>query len=497
MVDITDFSFTKLLPKKKHKVGFSLEKTGSDGVSSYMEQHTDKCILQERDGIAKQVEMMLFTLDLAKEKIVVERFGNSFKTLNISKYKIPDEAWDSGSPIEYLKRLVIKNLGLEGVLPPVNGSNKDGELSEHTKSGITKEDDKQFELPFNKAGNKFSGTITLLINEPNEGLYNLYFHNCQSASTTPSKIAMKLRIIERNDNTFLSAGEIPLPTIYGVISTLFFIAGCVYIVVLRSTREWTFKIHYLMVVVVFLKSFSLVFHSVNYYYIGKDGQRMESWAVLFYITHLLKGALMFTCIVLIGTGFFFVKQVLSTKEKRIFMIVIPLQILANVASIMIDSTEEGKAQYKTWNQIFILVDLICCGTVLFPVVWSIRHLQEAAKTDGKAAISLAKLKLFRHFYVMIVCYIYFTRIIVYLIKITVPFKYVWLDPLCTELAALAFFIVTGYKFRPASSNPYLHVPSDDELDDIEMNEISMQSGIADGLVRVNPKSRKTEENHST
>ena len=92
-------------------------------------------------------------------RIVVERFGKSFKTLNISKYKIPDEAWDSGSPIEYLKRLVIKKLGLEGVLPVVNGSQKDGEHSEHNKSGVIKEDDKQFELPFNKAGNKFSGTV--------------------------------------------------------------------------------------------------------------------------------------------------------------------------------------------------------------------------------------------------------------------------------------------------------------------------------------------------
>ena len=52
--------------------------------------------------------------------------------------------------------------------------------------------------------------------------------------------------------------------------------------------------------------------------------------------------------------------------------------------------------------------------------WNIS--QEASQTDGKAAISLEKLKLFRHFYIMVVCYVYFTRIIVYLLRITVPFQ---------------------------------------------------------------------------
>ena len=36
-------------------------------------------------------------------------------------------------------------------------------------------------------------------------------------------------------------------------------------------------------------------------------------------------------------------------------------------------------------------------------------MKDASSTDGKAAVSLEKLKLFRHFYIMVVCYVYFTR----------------------------------------------------------------------------------------
>lgn len=44
----------------------------------------------------------------------------------------------------------------------------------------------------------------------------------------------------------------------------------------------------------------------------------------------LKGALLFITLALIGTGWAFVKYILSDKEKKIFMIVIPLQVLAHV-----------------------------------------------------------------------------------------------------------------------------------------------------------------------
>ncbi len=49
-----------------------------------------------------------------------------------------------------------------------------------------------------------------------------------------------------------------------------------------------------------------------------------------------------------------------------------LQVLANVAYIIIEESEEGEARHVWWKDIFILVDLLCCGAILFPVVWSIR-----------------------------------------------------------------------------------------------------------------------------
>lgn len=248
-----------------------------------------------------------------------------------------------------------------------------------------------------------------------EGLYNVYFHACPNYDPDINKnyyLAFNADIEENNNGNYLSATEMPLPVLYFMMSLLFFLSGLFWVYALRRSKHPVFKIHYLMGALVFLKSLSLMFHSINFHFIEIKGQHVEAWAILYYITHLLKGAVLFITIVLIGTGWTFIKHILSDKDKKIFMIVIPLQVLANVAEIIIEESEEGSLEHSTWRDIFILVDLLCCAAILFPVVWSIRHLQEASATDGKALVNLKKLKLFRQFYIMIVCYIYFTRIIV-------------------------------------------------------------------------------------
>lgn len=64
----------------------------------------------------------------------------------------------------------------------------------------------------------------------------------------------------------------------------------------------------------------------------------------------------------------------------------------------------------------------------------------------------------------------FTRIIVYLLKATVPFQYVWLDEMFKESATYIFYALTAYKFRPVPiQNSYFAEDSDDDQDDeVEM-----------------------------
>ena len=113
------------------------------------------------------------------------------------------------------------------------------------------------------------------------------------------------------------------------------------------------------------------------------------------------------------------------------------------------------------NLIFVIAFTGFYSAILFPIVWSIRHLRQAAEVDGKAQVNLHKLQLFRQFYVMVVAYIYFTRIVVFLLEATIPFYMLWLGPSFSELATFAFYIFTGYKFRPALDNPYLSIDWDE------------------------------------
>nr|XP_033183222.1 protein GPR107 isoform X3 [Bombus vancouverensis nearcticus] len=488
------FKCIAIIRQQNVNFGFTLDRTLTDAMNPYLDSHWERCVLEDISSVRPDFDqrndsaVIYFTMDLKNNLLkincsrnlhiahIYKDFSNVF-LIRESRDSFPPRFSDNG-------------------LPGNERTNIEDESETGSDGNICSDQTTPFAMTVQTVkGEKYYNTSfsMYIASAEEEGLYSLYFHNCPNYKYD-SQVAFDftIQISEINNGNFLSAGEMPLPALYFMMALLFFLSGCFWVFILKKSKHPVFKIHYLMAVLVYLKSMSLLFHGINYHFIQTKGEHVAAWAILYYITHLLKGAVLFITIVLIGTGWTFIKHILADKDKKLFMIAIPLQVLANVAEIIIEESEEGDIEYRTWRDVFILVDLLCCGAIIFPVVWSIKHVEEAAHIDGKAAINLRKLKLFKHFYIMIFSYIYFTRIIVYLLKITVPFQYEWLDEMFREMFTYVFFVLTGYKFRAASANPYFTLTNDetaqadedDEMDVVLFSSVSGGSGVTEGLSKV-------------
>ena len=59
-----------------------------------------------------------------------------------------------------------------------------------------------------------------------------------------------------------------------------------------------------------------------------------------------------------------------------------------------------------------------------------------------------------------------------------------------EMSTLVFFVMTGYKFRPASNNPYFAVASEDDMEEVLVGSNSL---LEQATVRKSYKMEDYEE----
>ncbi|KAJ0028892.1 hypothetical protein Pint_35511 [Pistacia integerrima] len=298
------------------------------------------------------------------------------------------------------------------------------------------------------------------VTAPNE--YSLFFANCAPETQVTMNVRTEIYNLDRDGSRdYLSAGLTQLPSLFFFFSFLYVAFVGIWIYVCVTNKRSVHRIHLLMAGLLLMKALNLICAGEDKHFVKVSGTP-HGWDVLFYIFQFLRVVLLFTVIVLIGTGWSFLKPFLQEREKKVLMIVIPLQVLANVASIVIGETGPFIKDWVTWNQVFLLVDIICCCAIIFPIVWSIRSLRETSKTDGKAARNLAKLTLFRQFYIVVIGYLYFTRIVVFALKTIAAYKYQWVSNAAEETASLVFYMVIFYMFRPVERNEYFVLDEEEE-----------------------------------
>ncbi|BAF15186.1 protein CANDIDATE G-PROTEIN COUPLED RECEPTOR 7 [Oryza sativa Japonica Group] len=305
------------------------------------------------------------------------------------------------------------------------------------------------------------GSVTI----DDDDQYTVLFSSCQDGVEVTMEVRTEMYNVRpgggRGVREYLPVGLLPLPGIFAAASAVYFVFLGAWAWACARHRATAGQIHAVMGALLLFKALKLACAAEDAWYVERTGTP-HGWDVAFYVFGFFKGVLLFTVIVLIGTGWSFLKPYLQEREKKVLMIVIPLQVVENIASAVIGETGPAGRDWLAWNQIFLLVDVICCCAVFFPIIWSIRNLREASKTDGKAARNLKKLTLFKQFYLVVVGYLYFTRIAVSAFAAVLSYRYQWVVTVAMEAASLAFYIFVFYNFKPVENNPYLYVGEDEE-----------------------------------
>ncbi|KAJ9448693.1 hypothetical protein DIPPA_30420 [Diplonema papillatum] len=294
------------------------------------------------------------------------------------------------------------------------------------------------------------------------GLYAIFFYNCKKFNNetvevrhVPVSYDVRVTLYNTEPLTrtkdYLSYGKRYLPQVYGLFTGIFAVALVVWGKLVRDSSEHVHRIHHLMALLLVFKILSLFGECMRQYFISTTGVT-SGWTYFYYSFLTLKGTTLFLVILLIGTGWSLVKPFLSERERKIMLAIVPLQVLLHVTLAAIEEMSEGDAAWTSWKALLLLLDMTCCMAILIPLIGSIKMVAETRGADGKVEEIMGRHKQFTTFYLLAMIYIYATRIFLPLIETMLPFSHTWVSPCLAEVAALAFYTSTGWRFRPSAKH---------------------------------------------
>jgi len=295
--------------------------------------------------------------------------------------------------------------------------------------------------------------ITQTISTP--GNYHLYFVNCARGA----EVSFKLKLRQWNTygdgkKNYLSVGEQQLPAIYGAFAGVTAAALVAWIYMLIMNRKDVRDIHLFMGLVAVFTMLTLSLESAKYAHLRSYGND-NALTIVYYVVNAVRGFLFFSVVVLIGTGWSYMKPFLTSRDKTVVVATLAIQVIVNVASVVVDATSPGTFGWTAWNNLFLVADCVCLAISIVPVFRSIEKLQEESRGDVKLASHVQRVKNFRNFYLAFFVYVYLTRFVPRGVSWLVGYRYAYVAACIRESFTTLFLLAAGYLFRPQSQNPYL------------------------------------------
>ena len=190
-----------------------------------------------------------------------------------------------------------------------------------------------------KIGN-LTGDYSVSFSVADPGLYALFFYNCKQygGASAASLVHVSFTVVVEQYNVdiltqtrnYLGVGMENMPNVYFCFSLIY--VG----VIVLWVREWSrnsqhvHKIHYLMSLLILFKCLTVFFQGMKYRSRAMT-DAVTAWDVFYYLFLTLKGLFLFSVILLLGSGWSFLKPFLGDRDKKALLLVLPLQVIVNTA----------------------------------------------------------------------------------------------------------------------------------------------------------------------
>ncbi|OAD71221.1 hypothetical protein PHYBLDRAFT_66495 [Phycomyces blakesleeanus NRRL 1555(-)] len=295
---------------------------------------------------------------------------------------------------------------------------------------------------------------TLTVEPSEEGVWKIILVNCKNTGVS---LNLEMSMINPGNN-HLSAGDTPLFKVYGAVFLCYLCLSIYWLYLIVQKDTTVFRAHWFMLLLVMSMCFNKALQSAKYYYM-KIGLLSNGWRIGFYVFAFIKGFLSILIIVLLASGWIFIKPFLSSKDKRVISVLVPLQILANVATAIQSEAAIKSTDWTVWTAILPLADIFACGVVLWTILQTRKHLGAAASADGKELDVLKKYDLWSSFYIVGLVCATLTSIV------TVPLREL-VRSSCRRACYITIFWVYWVRdsIGPSLNNPYMDLPDQHSID---------------------------------
>jgi hypothetical protein len=146
--------------------------------------------------------------------------------------------------------------------------------------------------------------------------YTVLFSSCQDGVEVTMEVRTEMFNMRRSGaKEYLPVGLLPLPGIFAAASVVHFVFLGGWLFVCAKHCKTAGRIHAVMGALLLFKALKLACAAEDQWYVERTGTP-HGWDVAFYVFGFFKGILLFTVIVLIGTGWSFLKPYLQVRPCR-------------------------------------------------------------------------------------------------------------------------------------------------------------------------------------